>query len=47
METTKFSVNQQLISTVLSWIESDEIAIPEIQRPFVMSSLKYHSGRVG
>lgn len=40
METTKFSVNQQLISTVLSWIESDEIAIPEIQRPFVWNATK-------
>jgi uncharacterized protein with ParB-like and HNH nuclease domain len=40
METTKFSVNQQLISTVLSWIESDDIAIPEIQRPFVWDATK-------
>ena len=40
METTKFSVNQQLISTVLSWIESDAIAIPEIQRPFVWDATK-------
>lgn len=36
----KYSVNQHLISTVLSWVESEEIAIPEIQRPFVWDSKK-------
>ena len=36
----KYSVNQHLISTILSWIESSEIAIPEIQRPFVWNSTK-------
>jgi len=40
METTKYSVNQQLIETVLAWVKSDEIAIPEIQRPFVWDSTK-------
>lgn len=38
MKTQKYSVNQHLIETVLSWVKSDEIAIPEIQRPFVWSS---------
>lgn len=36
----KYSVNQHLIETVLSWVKSGEIAIPEIQRPFVWDSSK-------
>lgn len=36
----KYSVNQHLIETVLSWVKSGEIAIPEIQRPFVWDSTK-------
>ncbi len=40
METTKYSVNQQLIETVLAWVKSEEVAIPEIQRPFVWNSTK-------
>ncbi len=36
----KYSVNQQLIETVLAWVRSGEIAIPEIQRPFVWDSTK-------
>lgn len=36
----KYSVNQQLIETVLAWVKSGEIAIPEIQRPFVWDSSK-------
>jgi hypothetical protein len=31
----KYSVNQHLIETLLAWVKSGEIAIPEIQRPFV------------
>ena len=31
----KYSVNQQPAETLLSWIKSGDIAIPEIQRPFV------------
>jgi hypothetical protein len=31
----QYSVNQYPIQTLLAWITSDEIAIPEIQRPFV------------
>lgn len=34
----KYSVNQSLINTLLAWVESGSIAIPEIQRPFVWSS---------
>jgi hypothetical protein len=36
----KYSVNQHLIETVLAWVISGEIAIPEIQRPFVWDSSK-------
>jgi hypothetical protein len=36
----KYSVNQHLIETLLSWVKSREIAIPEIQRPFVWNSSK-------
>lgn len=36
----KYSVNQHLVETVLAWVTSGEIAIPEIQRPFVWSSSK-------
>ncbi|MBI3852618.1 MAG: DUF262 domain-containing protein [Verrucomicrobia bacterium] len=31
----KYSVNQYHIEVILAWIQSREIAIPEIQRPFV------------
>jgi len=51
----KYSVNQHLIETVLAWAKSGEIAIPEIQRPFVWDSSKvrdlmdslYHGYPVG
>ena len=36
----KYSVNQHLIETILAWVNSGEIAIPEIQRPFVWDSSK-------
>ncbi len=36
----KYSVNQHLIETILTWVNSGEIAIPEIQRPFVWDSSK-------
>ncbi|WP_234110811.1 DUF262 domain-containing protein [Chryseobacterium sp. R2A-55] len=36
----KYSVNQQLIETLLAWVNSGEIAIPEIQRPFVWDTSK-------
>lgn len=35
MATPKYSINSQPISILLGWIQSEEIAIPEIQRPFV------------
>jgi hypothetical protein len=37
MSQAKYSVNQHPISIVLAWIQQGEIAIPEIQRPFVWS----------
>jgi uncharacterized protein with ParB-like and HNH nuclease domain len=40
MKTQKYSVNQHLIQILLSWLRSGEIAIPEIQRPFVWDSSK-------
>lgn len=36
----QYSVNQHPIQTLLTWIDSEEIAIPEIQRPFVWNSSK-------
>lgn len=36
----KYAVNQQLIETLLAWVNSGEIAIPEIQRPFVWDGSK-------
>ncbi len=36
----KYSVHQQPVETLLSWIKSGEIAIPEIQRPFVWKAAK-------
>lgn len=37
MSTQQYAVTQHPISTLLAWINSGEIAIPEIQRPFVWS----------
>lgn len=37
---TMYAVNQQPVSVLLSWIESGNIAIPEMQRPFVWSTSK-------
>ncbi|MBD3822024.1 MAG: DUF262 domain-containing protein [Thiotrichales bacterium] len=39
-QSQKYSVNQYLIETLLSWVHSGEIAIPEIQRPFVWEAAK-------
>lgn len=36
----KYSINQPPIDTLLTWVQSGEIAIPEIQRPFVWKSSK-------
>ncbi|MFY1645058.1 DUF262 domain-containing protein [Methanoculleus bourgensis] len=38
MTIQRYSVNQHPIQTLLTWVKSNEIAIPEIQRPFVWST---------
>lgn len=40
MSIQKYSVNQHPIQAILTWIQLGEIAIPEIQRPFVWSPTK-------
>lgn len=40
MTSQKYSVNQYLIDILLAWVKSGEIAIPEIQRPFVWDAPK-------
>lgn len=36
----KYAVNQYLTEIILAWVKAGEIAIPEIQRPFVWNSTK-------
>jgi len=36
----KYSVNQYSVSNILNWVQAGEIAVPEIQRPFVWDSIK-------
>lgn len=40
MSTQRYSVTPQPIQTLLTWVQSGEIAIPEIQRPFVWDATK-------
>lgn len=40
MATQRYSVTPQPIDTLLTWIKTGEIAIPEIQRPFVWDATK-------
>ncbi len=40
MQAQKYSVNQHQISTFLAFIKDGQIAIPEVQRPFVWDSSK-------
>ena len=40
MPVQRYSVNRHPIETLLTWIKSDVIAIPEIQRPFVWDAAK-------
>ena len=40
MSAQRYSVNQHHISILLAWIKAGEIAIPDIQRPFVWSAAK-------
>ncbi|WP_100349233.1 DUF262 domain-containing protein [Luteimicrobium subarcticum] len=36
----KYTVHQQAVGTILSWVRSGQVAIPEIQRPFVWNTTK-------
>lgn len=36
----RYNVNQYVVNNVLTWIETGAIAVPEIQRPFVWSTVK-------
>jgi len=40
MQTQKYSVNQHQISTFLAFVKGGQIAIPEVQRPFVWDNSK-------
>src|SRR5262249_49332066 len=40
MTTQRYSVTPHPVETLLSWVKSGEIAIPEIQRPFVWEPVK-------
>lgn len=40
MSNQKYNVNHQIIDSLLGWVKSGEIAIPEIQRPFVWTPVK-------
>lgn len=43
MATQLYSVTPHPIDTLLTWVKSGEIAIPEIQRPFVWEATKVHN----
>ena len=40
MNTQQYSVRSEPLSNILAWVKSGEIAIPEIQRPFVWDATK-------
>jgi hypothetical protein len=40
MSTQRYSVTPHPVETLLTWVKSGEIAIPEIQRPFVWAATK-------
>ena len=40
MSTQRYSVTPHPIDTLLTWVKSSEIAIPEIHRPFVWEATK-------
>jgi hypothetical protein len=40
MSTQRYSVTPHAIETLLAWVKSGEVAIPEIQRPFVWGATK-------
>lgn len=55
MQSNKYEVDSRGIASIISWLTDEEIAIPEIQRPFVWSNSKvrdfidslYHGYPVG
>lgn len=55
MSNSRYSLHQYSVDTLLNWIKTEDIVIPEIQRPFVWSSNKvrdfidslYHGYPVG
>ena len=55
MSNSRYSLHQYSVDTLLNWIRTEEIVIPEIQRPFVWSANKvrdfidslYHGYPVG
>ena len=55
MSNSRYSLHQYSVDTLLNWIRTEEIVIPEIQRPFVWSKNKvrdfidslYHGYPVG
>lgn len=44
MATQRYSVTPHSIETLLTWVKSGEIAIPEIQRRFVWEATKVRRG---
>lgn len=40
MSAQQYTVNDYTLETLLNWIKNDDIAIPEIQRPFVWKPIK-------
>ena len=40
MALQKYSVNQYLIETILAFVKAGEVAIPEIQRPFLWKATR-------
>lgn len=40
MATQRYSVTPHPVETLMTWVKSGEIAIPEIQRPFVWNATK-------
>lgn len=40
MSAEKYTVHQHSVGTILSWVDTGAIAIPEMQRPFVWNSTK-------
>src|SRR3954467_875559 len=40
MPTHRYAVTQASVDTLFAWVRSGEIAIPEIQRPFVWDATK-------